>query len=123
VTGRSSTTPPVAEISAEGRLTITEFGVGTGVRNRRLVGESDRFEPGIQVWFWTRVVGGESGERIRHIWLHEGNEIASTELKLGGAHWRTHSRKTMTAGSLGRWAAEARDADGRLLARAEFVCE
>jgi cytoskeleton protein RodZ len=114
--------PASTETATESRLKVSEFGVGTGVVNRRLVGESDRFEQGTPVWFWTRVVGGEQGVPIRHVWVHEGRPVASTELTLGGAHWRTQSRKTLTAGSLGRWAAEARDAQGHVLARSEFVC-
>jgi len=101
-------------------VSITEYGVGSGVANRALVGESERFAPGAQVWFWNRVLGGRRGQRIRHIWLHEGRTISSTELELGGAHWRTQSRKTLRRE--GRWAVEARDASGRVLARSDFVC-
>lgn len=107
---------------ASGRLHITEFGVGTGIGNRRLVGEGDRFVEGTQVWFWTRVLGGEPGETIRHVWQHEGHESSWVPLTLGGDHWRTQSRKTLREGSAGRWAVEAVDGEGRVLARREFVC-
>ena len=81
----------------------------------------DRFPAGSRVHFWTRVVGAEPGALIRHIWIHEGRTVESIPLEIGGAHWRTHSRKTMY--STGAWAVEARDASGRLLAREEFTCE
>ncbi len=105
-----------------GRLNITEFGVGTGLRNGRLVGEGDRFTVGTRVWFLTRVVGGKPGETIHHVWKHEGHGSSGVPLTLGGEHWRTQSRKTMWEGSAGRWAVEAVDGDGRVLARREFVC-
>jgi cytoskeletal protein RodZ len=105
-----------------GRLSIPEFGVGTGIEQRRLVGGGDRFVEGTQVWFWTRVVGGKPGETIRHVWKHEGHGSSWVPLTLGAEHWRTHSRKTLWEGSAGRWAVEAVDGDGRVLARWEFVC-
>ncbi len=101
---------------------IPEHGVGTGVRNRQLVGRSDRFAVGTQVWFWTRVEGGKSGDRIDHVWLREGAEAARIPLTIGGSRWRTQSAKTLRAGAAGDWAVEARDAAGRVLARRKFVC-
>jgi hypothetical protein len=98
---------------------VTEYGVGTGVKNHRLVGESDRFEAGAKVWFWTRVSGGSSGDTIRHVWLHEGRVIDATTLRIGGSNWRTQSAKTLY--SEGSWAVEARDEAGRVLARSEIV--
>jgi cytoskeletal protein RodZ len=106
-----------------GRLTVPDHAVGTGIANREIVGAGDRFTEGEQIWFWTRVVGGRTGETIRHVWIHEGHETATVELRLGGSHWRTQSRKTLRSGSTGRWAVEARDAAGYVLARREFVCE
>ncbi len=74
------------------------------------------------MWFWTRVVGGKPGEMIRHVWKHEGHGSSWVWLNLGGEHWRTQSRKMLREGSAGRWAVEAVDGNGRVLARREFVC-
>ena len=101
-------------------LTVEAFGVGTDVVNRRLIGESDRFTEGASVAFWTRVIGGGSGETVRHVWLRQGKVVQTVDLRVGGPHWRTHSRKTLWG--VGDWAVEARGADGRVLARATFVC-
>lgn len=103
------------------RLSVTEYGVGTGVVENRLVGESDRFPPGRKVWFWTRVRGGAPGDIIRHVWLHEGSVVETIKLRIGASHWRTHSFKTPYAE--GDWAVEVRDAAGNVLARAAFTCE
>ena len=85
-------------------------------------GESDRFNVGTKVAFFTRVEGARAGETIRHVWRHEGAEIASIPLRIGGANWRTYSRKTMYAGSAGAWTVEAVDDGGNVLARSEFSC-
>lgn len=120
---REDPAPPVAVAAAApaGGASIPEYGIGTAVVNRQLVGRDVRFESGSQVWFWTRVIGAEAGETIRHVWIHDGKEILSTPLKIGGPHWRTQSRKTLIEGA-GAWSVEARDASGRVLARESFTC-
>jgi cytoskeletal protein RodZ len=103
-------------------IAVAESRLGTGVIERRMVGENDRFPEGTRAWFWTRVVGGQPGEVLRHVWIHEGRTVARSELIVGGPHWRTYSRVMLAPGSAGSWAVEARSADGRLLARKEFLC-
>ncbi len=106
----------------QAKLAIPESGVGSGVEQRTLVGVSDSFRVGDQVWFLTRVTGGSDGDRIRHVWLQDGEEKLSVGLTLGGSHWRTWTRKTMHPGSAGTWTVEARDAAGNVLATTGFVC-
>ena len=105
-----------------GGFHVSHFGLGTGVESRRLVGRADRFVEGTPVFFWTRVLGGEPGQVIRHFWIHEGREVEWAELAIGGSHWRTQSRLVLPEGSTGRWAAEARTTEGQVLARADFLC-
>ncbi len=114
---QSAPTTPVPSL-----LRITEYGVGTAVENRQLVGQSDRFTEGTRVWFWTRVQGGTPGDRIDHVWLWEGVEATQISLEIGGSSWRTYSIQTLRAGMAGDWAVEARNEAGRVLARSEFVC-
>jgi hypothetical protein len=111
------TLPP--ERAAAAPMNVSAHGVGTGVVNHRIVGESDRFTAGSRVWFWTRVEGGGPGRYIRHVWLHEGNVVEGIRLRVGSARWRTQSSKTLY--STGRWAVEARDEAGSVLARSEFT--
>lgn len=106
----------------DSQLSINDYGVGTEIVDRELKGEGDRFEEGTKVVFLTRVVGGAEGDRIRHVWLYEKEEVVSIGLTLGGPHWRTYSRKTIPPGTTGAWAVEARDSENRVLARAEFTC-
>jgi len=108
-----------ATTHAPASLSVSEFGVGTGVRQRVLVGEASEFETGTMVVFWNRVLGGGPGRHIRHIWFHEGNVNGSRELSIGAAHWRTYSKQTLRRD--GTWTVEAQDEQGRVLARETFV--
>ncbi len=118
-------TPPALEVQTEpvavalASLSISEYGVGTDVEQRVLVGEASEFETGTMVVFWNRVTGGGPGRHIRHVWFHEGNMNGSRELSIGAAHWRTYSKQTLRRD--GNWAVEAQDESGRVLARETFV--
>jgi cytoskeletal protein RodZ len=119
----AATAEVVAETVAEPDLPsmeISEHGVGTGVSQRALVGRADSFDQGTTVWFWNRILGGEPGDTVRHVWSYDGRVVASTELKVNAAHWRTQSRKTLR--KTGLWSVEAVDAHGNVLARADFTC-
>jgi hypothetical protein len=103
-------------------MTIASHGVGTGVKDHVLTGERTEFSTGATVWFFTDVRGAGPGERIDHVWLHEGREELRVPLRIGGERWRTQSYKTLRSGSAGEWIVEARDDDGRVLARTVFRC-
>ncbi len=103
-----------------GSLSVVESGIGRRVANHHLEGESDRFAPDDRAIFWTRVSGGGAGTLLRHVWMRDGRAVQTIDLTLGGADWRTWSRKTVH--EPGAWSVEARDAAGNVLARAEFVC-
>jgi transcriptional regulator with XRE-family HTH domain len=122
---RAARRPEVASPATDhptGGLRVSHSGVGTGVENHRLVGRADRFVAGTEVSFWTRVLGGEPGAVIRHVWIHGDRVAMRVDLPIGGSHWRTFSRLRLPEGATGPWTVEARDADGRLLAREEFLC-
>jgi cytoskeletal protein RodZ len=111
-----------AEPSTASRVKVGEFGVGTDVVDHRLVGQGDRFREGTAVWFWTSVLGGRPGDKIRHVWLHGGRSVAVAELNVNAAHWRTQSRRPLPEGSTGDWTVEARDPEGHVIASAGFTC-
>lgn len=107
---------------AEGEITVTEHGVGTGVEDRALVGEASSFPEGATVVFWTRVVGGSEGDRIEHVWVGPGGQEIRIGLAIGGPHWRTYSTKALHPGSVGAWTVRAVDTEGNTLAEATFEC-
>ena len=117
-TPRVDPTPPAAQPAAV--LRVTEHGVGSDVVDRRLVGEADHFVAGSRVWFWNRVRGGTAGGEVRHVWIHDGRIVESIALPIGSSNWRTQSAKQVYRE--GRWAVEAREPGGSVLARSEFDC-
>ena len=115
--------PPVqAEPSSASHLKVAEFGVGTGIVDHQLVGRGDRFREGTVVWFWTSVLGGQPGDKIRHVWLHDGRSVAVADLNVNGTPWRTQSRRPLPEGSTGDWTVEARDQEGHVIASVGFTC-
>lgn len=101
--------------------TIASHGVGTGVQDHTLIGEAAEFPVGTTAWFFTDVRDA-AGSTIQHVWLHQGREELRVPLRIGGDRWRTHSYKTLRPGSSGDWVVEARDGEGRVLARSVFRC-
>src|SRR5262245_56343082 len=113
------TPSPVREQATPSALDVAESGVGLRLVGTRLEGEGDRFLPGQRVTFTTRILGGGAGEHIFHVWLRDGKVEQSIRLRLGGASWHTYSTKTLWRP--GAWAVEARDEQGRVLARADLT--
>ena len=109
---------PVREPATSSSLRVAESAVGLRLVGTSLEGEGDRFHAGQRVTFATRVLGGGAGDSIRHVWLRDGKVEQSIRLRLGGTSWRTFSTKTL--GRPGAWAVEARDEQGRVLARADL---
>jgi transcriptional regulator with XRE-family HTH domain len=115
---------PSAEIDEvqAGRVTVSEAGLGTSVVKHALNGRADRFAEGTRVFFWNRVLNGEKGMVLRHVWKLGDEVVRLSELTLGGPHWRTYSSYTLPPGSTGTWTVEAIGPDGRVLFHKEFVC-
>ncbi|HYV17441.1 MAG TPA: DUF2914 domain-containing protein [Verrucomicrobiae bacterium] len=105
--------------STSSSLQVAESGVGLRIVGTRLEGEGDRFTAGQRVTFATRILGGASGDHIRHVWLRDGKVEQAIRLRLGGASWRTWSTKTL--GRPGAWTVEARDELDRVLAHADLT--
>jgi transcriptional regulator with XRE-family HTH domain len=102
---------------AGSHLAVMGSGVGTAVVDRELVGKSDEFNSGRPVVFWTHVVGGRTGDTIDHVWFRDGSLVGASSLSVNSADWRTQSHRVLEPGA---WIVEARDADGRVLARHEI---
>jgi cytoskeletal protein RodZ len=113
---------PKADTEAVSHLLVTGSGVGTDVVDQQLFGRSDTFAIGTRVAFWTQVAGGRPGDTIRHVWSHHGRTEGAVNLQVGGPSWRTQSRWMLVGGAEGDWVVEARDREGRVLARHEFRC-
>jgi cytoskeletal protein RodZ len=116
--------PPrrASETDRSSRLSVPEAALGTAIVEHVVVGRNDRFPEGTRVFFWTRVVGGERGVVLHHVWKTDGEVVMNSPLAIGGPHWRTYSSYTLPPGSAGTWTVEAVAPDGSVLAREEFIC-
>ena len=114
-------TPAVPSSDPSG-LRVSDAAIGTSVVRNELRGETDRFAEGDQVFFWTRVLGGQDGDRLQHVWKRDGRVVHTQDIDIGGSHWRAYSGKRMRPGSAGEWTVEARDDAGRVLSTASFTC-
>ena len=61
------------------QLKIEVAGVGSDVQNRTLLEKGSIFKEGSTVFFFTKVTGGEAGDMINHVWIHEDLVKASRE--------------------------------------------
>lgn len=102
-------------------LKVKDAAVCTSVEDRKPVGAAEEFENDVeQLYFFTRVVGAKDETTVTHVWSWKGEEMASVDLKVGSANWRTYSSKNIYPGWVGDWKVEAKDADGNVLETVEF---
>jgi len=95
-----------------------------GVKDKAPVGVSDAFPSDIyRVYCYVTVVGGEDTTAIVHTWYHGETKMATVELSVKAARWRTWSSKRMAAGWQGRWRVEVTTADGAVIGSKEFSLE
>ncbi|MDX2475083.1 MAG: DUF2914 domain-containing protein [Candidatus Krumholzibacteria bacterium] len=118
-----------AEAPAEGPAPVVEVLFGTDVdrATRTIVGQSEEFgadgfsaEEG-QVFCLTRIQHLAAPASVTHVWYYEGKTMARVELTVGSADWRTWSSKRVLPAWTGNWELKVLDANGMVLASAEFT--
>ncbi|MCP4550108.1 MAG: DUF2914 domain-containing protein [bacterium] len=102
-------------------IEVKDSGLGLTLVDRMLVETSDRFSTGDKVYLWCRLIGGNDGDIIHHVWYYEDREIQNIELPVGGEHWRTWSYKTLFGGMTGQWRVEIRSESLEMLAEHKFT--
>jgi hypothetical protein len=100
-----------------------EAGVGTGVADRALTGESDSFKAADaqKLYCFSRVTGAADSD-IEHVWYHGTEEVGRIKLHVGGSPWRTHSYKTLGDNAAGDWRCDVVQ-DGKVLQSVKFKVE
>ncbi|HOP05962.1 MAG TPA: DUF2914 domain-containing protein [candidate division Zixibacteria bacterium] len=92
------------------------------VVDRLPTGEADSFGDDIgKVCLWTRVKGAVDTTFIKHNWYFEGKEMASVELSVKSANWRTYSSKNILPEWDGNWEVKVVDASGQTLVSKKFT--
>jgi len=104
------------------QLNIEDTGFGSDVQNRTLIGKASVFKEGSAVYFFTTIKGGENGDNINHVWIHEDIVKVQVPLSIGGPSWRTWSKKNLFPGSVGKWRVEARNSQGEIIDASNFEC-
>lgn len=77
---------------------------------------------GRKVYYFTELKG-LNGETVFHRWEHDGRTVASLRFNVGSDRWRAYSSKTIPAKQRGEWRVVVANAQGNILASAQFVAE
>jgi hypothetical protein len=74
----------------------------------------------VEVSSFSEVMGLE-GKVLEYRWLREGEQVLRIRVPVAAERWRSHASKRIYPSMKGDWRVELRDAEGNLLANAEFV--
>jgi hypothetical protein len=96
--------------------------VCTSIADRAPVGAADRFPASVgRLMCFSEVRDGAG--KVVHVWIRDGKEVFSIELRARGPRWRTWSEKQILPEWTGPWRVEVRSVEGAVLAQAEFTIE
>ena len=105
--------------AAAAGVTVERYAFATAVEAREPLGEGTTFPADVgRLYFFTRIRGAGEGDRVRHVWIYDGREVADVDLTVSGPVWRTWSSKAVPPSWRGDWTVEVRDAAGAVLATA-----
>ena len=94
----------------------------TGVQDRMPVGESATFPATVgQVYLWTKITGASGETAVKHVWVHDGKEMATVDLPVKTAAYRTWSAKKIPPSWTGSWEVRVVGPDGTTLATVPFT--
>lgn len=114
----------LAQEAAPGPFTEVQTAICADVVDREPQGSAETFPAGIeQVCLWTKFVGAADSTTVSHVWLYNGNEMASVDLPVKSSSWRTWSSKKMLPTWVGNWEVKVLDSDGNILKSVTFTIE
>lgn len=125
--------PPIAGAAAVSVATATaktdtlipaplkaEVKVGTAIENKEPVGVQEDFPPTTETLIaWCRVTGATSPTAVKAVWIRNGDEVKTTDLRILSSSYRTHSTM-MVAKKYGNWTVEVRDQSGKVIGSTDF---
>lgn len=115
---------PEMALKVAGQFTIAQLAVGTGIKDRELVGMAESFSASTErIYCFLRAYEVTEDTEVTFVWYHGQNELLKTTLPLKkGARWRTFAHKNIY-GQKGEWKVEVRDATGKPLQEVKFKIE
>lgn len=91
------------------------------VEEREPVGQDTVFLSDVErVYCWTLVTGATEPTTVTHVWSFGEREMASVELQVKSAWFRTWSYKTILPQWTGDWHTEVYDEERNLLEKVDF---
>jgi|GEM_PF-470553 len=109
------------EVAPPMDLTI-ETQLCAGIEERMPVGAAESFTPDVEnVYLWCKVTGATDSTSIKVAWSHGDMEMATVELPVKSAFWRTWSSKRILPEWTGDWTVRVLDAAGNGLKELTFT--
>ena len=118
----TSTAAPVQKATPSSATGMSaEVAVCSAVVDREPNGAGDTFSADVgELCLWSKITGAEGETTVTHVWSFNGQEMASVELPVRSASWRTWSRKTIDPSWVGDWEVKVLDASGSVIGSTAF---
>ncbi len=101
-----------------------EVQVCTGIKDRMPIDSATSFNVDVgSLYCWSRITGAHGETTVKHVWTHDGKDMAVVELSVKGDPWRTFSQKKIAPEWTGNWEVKVVDANGATLRSISFVVE
>jgi len=103
---------------------VQRFALAGDIENREPVSDlhTVRFDNnGIATIYAFSEVAGLAGSTLYYDWLRQGEHLAAVPIRVAADRWRSYSSKYFDETMIGTWSVQLRDADGQVLARADFT--
>lgn len=105
-------------------ISVEDFQFGTDVQDREVVNPDTVFTNDVErIFCLTHITGMDENSTVTHIWYYNNQEMASVELPVRSASWRTWSSKTILPDWTGQWSVDIMDSEGNLLVSKSFNIE
>jgi hypothetical protein len=120
--GPAQVQPAAPKAPAAVTTLSVETKLGTSIENRMPMGEATAFAAEVgSICLWCKVTGATGETTIKHVWYHQGKELATVELAVRSSPWRTWSFKTIPAHLTGDWTVKVLDQGGNVLKEVSFT--
>ncbi len=109
-----------AVVAEEPELNLEEIAICNAIEDRQPSGVGTVFSNDLEkIYCFTKITGAEDTTSVNHVWYMGDTQLASVNLPIKSASWRTWSSKTIGM-SLGKGHVEIVTEGGDVLGKAEF---
>ena len=105
-------------VAAE-QIKVIKIGVGTEIKDKKLVGEALVFDASDKIlWCWTKITTEIAPTTVKHVWYLNGKNVAEVNLDIKYSSYRTWSSKNIGPG---KWEVKVLDEGDKVLASLKFT--